>query len=339
MSGDSDKKNIIQSALEQFREATGLPAALLPNSGTNSGRDDSVYIKLAGTRYRVATVSHLSHANLGILMLGMSSADEDPIVITKYVFPRIADRLKAANINYFDTVGNMNLKTQALFVHVKGNKLIEKSPLQREGRAFLPSGMRIIYALLIMPGLVNKTYRVIATRTGISMGTINWVLGDLKQQGFIHKGGRNGRRLIRKEELFKKWVSIYPDKLRKKQLIGKYVTSHSIESFMDNNNMKDGILWGGEIAGEILTGQLKPECFTIYSNTPHKDFIVKNKLREDDLGNIELLSPFWEGPKIYDNMSIVHPLLVYADLVGTGEERNLVIARNIFDEFLVPYLK
>lgn len=171
------------------------------------------------------------------------------------------------------------------------------------------------------------------------MGTINWVMLDLKQQGFIHERGRRGRKLIRKEELFKKWVSIYPDKLRKKQLIGKYVTSQGIESFIDSNNMKDGILWGGEIAGDILTGQLKPGSLTIYTNSPQKEFIVKNKLREDHRGYIELLSPFWKNAQNYDNLSIVHPLLVYADLVGTGEERNLEIARNIYDEVLVRYLK
>lgn len=199
--------------------------------------------------------------------------------------------------------------------------------------------MRIIFTFLINPGLENKPYLAIASASKVSMGTINWVMLDLKQQGFIHEGGGRGRKLIRKEELFKKWVSIYPDKLRKKQLIGKYVTSQSIESFIDSNNMMDGILWGGEIAGDILTGQLKPGSFTIYTNTPPQEIIVKNKLREDNRGYIELLSPFWKDAQNYDNLSIVHPLLIYADLVGTGEERNLEIARDIYDEFLLRYLK
>lgn len=83
MGGIPDKKNTILSALRQFRAATGGLATLVLNSVTSSDRDDFVYIQLADTRYRVATVSHLSHANFGILMLGVGGNDEHWIVITE----------------------------------------------------------------------------------------------------------------------------------------------------------------------------------------------------------------------------------------------------------------
>jgi hypothetical protein len=94
--------------------------------------------------------------------------------------------------------------------------------------------------------------------------------------------------------------------------------------------------WGGEVAGEWLTGYLKPEQFTLYLAANGKPFITQARMRLDTNGNTEILKAFWNLPDNERYPNVVPPLLAYADLMATGEGRNLETARLIYDKFLEP---
>ena len=81
-----------------------------------------------------------------------------------------------------------------------------------------------------------------------------------------------------------------------------------------------------------LSGGIK--VIAIYANKPPAELIIKNKLRREDTGNIEVLRPFWKFNNEYAARGVVPPLLVYADLVATGDERNIETAEKIYDEYL-----
>ncbi len=63
----------------------------------------------------------------------------------------------------------------------------------------------------------------------------------------------------------------------------------------------------------------------------------------DDPGTVLLFKPFW--PEQPDNLhapakqGLVHPILAYADLVATGDPRNLEVARMIYDEHIAQYCR
>jgi hypothetical protein len=58
----------------------------------------------------------------------------------------------------------------------------------------------------------------------------------------------------------------------------------------------------------------------------------KYRLVPDKLGDIKVYLKFWKG--VAGDVKTVPPLLVYADLIGTGERRNLQTAERIYDEYL-----
>ena len=92
----------------------------------------------------------------------------------------------------------------------------------------------------------------------------------------------------------------------------------------------------GEVAGQRLTGYLKPERFTLYLEDEGKALPTQARMRLDPNGNTELLRAFWNPPTDKKHPDVVPPLLAYADLMATDHGRNLETAQLIYDQFLKP---
>ena len=75
---------------------------------------------------------------------------------------------------------------------------------------------------------------------------------------------------------------------------------------------------------------MKPEKVIIYADEVPGKLIIENRLRKNIAGDVEILKSFWELEHEFIDMGAVPPLLVYADLVATGDHRNLEIAARIF---------
>jgi hypothetical protein len=101
------------------------------------------------------------------------------------------------------------------------------------------------------------------------------------------------------------------------------------------SSISGATLWGGECAASILTKNLFPAHYTIYSENAWQAVGKSLKLVTDDNGKIEILRLFYHESKAGKTVS---PLLVYADLMGSGDSRNLEIAETLLNNEL-PYLK
>jgi hypothetical protein len=88
------------------------------------------------------------------------------------------------------------------------------------------------------------------------------------------------------------------------------------------------------VAAAKLTKQLKPEKVIIYAPEPPGKLIIEQKLRKTTAGDIEILKPFWTFDHEFDALGIAPPLLVYADLMATGDDRNIETAEIIYDNYL-----
>ena len=75
--------------------------------------------------------------------------------------------------------------------------------------------------------------------------------------------------------------------------------------------------WGGEVASAKLNQKLKPEIITIYTNEPPGPLVMKGKLKKNLQGEVEILNKFWN---VEVNNNLVHPILIYADLIASGDE-------------------
>jgi hypothetical protein len=66
---------------------------------------------------------------------------------------------------------------------------------------------------------------------------------------------------------------------------------------------------------------------------------INNKLRKDPDGDIEILKTFWDVGHELHRTDTVHPILVYADLLASGDPRNLEVAQIIYEQKLAEHFR
>jgi hypothetical protein len=91
--------------------------------------------------------------------------------------------------------------------------------------------------------------------------------------------------------------------------------------------------WGGENAGALLTGYLRPEKFTIYAINFRQEVMKELKLLPDPEGPVEILHQFWKDIQ-EETQVTVPPLLAYADLATSLDSRNRETAERLKKQYL-----
>lgn len=262
--------------------------------------------------------------------------DRQVLIVADYVNPSLAELLKEQGIWFLDTGGNSYIKHLPVFIYIKGNKPVENLKVHIN-RAFRPSGLKVIYAFLSNPKLVNATYREIAETADVALGTVGWTINDLIQTGFIVDMGDRGRRLKEKRKLLERWLVSYAEKLRPKLERGRYKAS-TADWWQTASLQSLQAYWGGEVAADKLTHYLKPEIITLYLPEKHlTKLLLSHKLRKDPAGNIELLETFWHIDNDESICPLVNPILIYADLIASGDSRNIETAKIIYEQELAEH--
>jgi hypothetical protein len=296
-----------------------------------------IVIKGKEIRYYAEIKANVTKADKLLLMMRKGEFDHPLLLVTKYINTQLADDLKQNGTEFIDTAGNAFINQPPLYIFVKGNKpdIVKAPPLKR---AFKPAGLKVIYAFLCNPGLENKTYREIAAETGVALGTVDWIMRELKELGFLLDMGKRGQRLIQKENLLQRWITAYPEQLRPKLTLGRFRGEYGWWQRKTLDPFKGQ--WGGEVAAAKLTQYLQPQIITIYVTPQEIDqLLIKNRLKRDQTGDVEILKRFWKPPEIWKYEDLVHPILIYADLLATGNERNIETAKMIYDQHIVQLIR
>lgn len=334
-------RNIIEGALKELEKTTGLEANLQREHLNNTKYPDGlVQITHHNTKWHFAVEvkASVTRATAGMKRLDPLNREEKVLMVTEYVTPPIADLLKELNSFFIDTAGNAYINEPGLYVFIKGNKPPLTLKAKTQKRLFKPGGLRVIFALLDNPEMINKPYRDIAKAADVALGTIGWLVKDLKETGFCIEIGKRNRKLMNLENLFKRWVEAYPEQLRPKLLRERFETAN--HNWWKEIDIKAyGACWGGEVAASNLTGYLKPAKVTIYTNEAIGELVLKNRLRKADQGNVEILAPFWNFKYELADRDIVPPILVYADLMGTGDQRNIEAAEMIYEKYIAGLVR
>ena len=142
------------------------------------------------------------------------------MLVTRYVNPIQADDLKNDGIEFLDTAGNVYLNLPGTFVFVKGNKPDDFAIRRGLVKGFPPTALKIIFALFCDPELVTRPYRDIANVAGVALGTVGWVMRDLREQGFLITKNGDVPVLTAKKELLNQWTTDYIQRLRPNLFLG-----------------------------------------------------------------------------------------------------------------------
>jgi hypothetical protein len=327
---------LLRTALEVLHSTTGLQMVVEAEEFTDdAGRRVDALVRLnapgVDRQFVVEVKVRITQATLGMAVHQLERLRQKGLIVTDYVNPNMAERLKAIDMPFLDTAGNAYLNEPPLYVYIKGNKPIEKPHRKPPTRAFQPTGLKVLFALLCHPNLETAPYRDIAKAADVALGTVGWVITDLKELGYLVDMGKRGRTLTNKAKLIERWVTTYPELLRPKLVLGRYRAAdrdwwkhaplHNFQAY-----------WGGEVAAAKLTKYLKPERVTIYTRGKPGELLLTNKLKKDPDGDVELLEAFWQIEYEWPHPEIAPPLLIYADLLATGHARNIETARMIYEQ-------
>jgi hypothetical protein len=133
------------------------------------------------------------------------------LLLAPAVRPQQAAILQDAGVDYIDLAGNAHLTAPGMVVHVEGRGRV-KERLARQGRPN-KGWVKTVLTLLIRPELVGRPYRKTAEHAQVALGTVAGCVGDLAARGLLHEG-RNGRRLLDRQQLLPLAVQAYVDVLR-----------------------------------------------------------------------------------------------------------------------------
>lgn len=198
---------ILREALEAFEAVTAMPAAAVKEHvRLPEGVADAVLRLPDGKTLIVEVKRTLTPATLGQAAAQLARFKKPGVLVTPYVTPPMAERLKALDVPFMDTAGNAYIRLPNLLIFVTGRKPQAPTPREKRLRALRPTGLKVLFALLCRPDLIDAPYRDIARAAGVALGTVGWVVDDLRRLGHIRETKTRGRVLEDREGLIAKWV-------------------------------------------------------------------------------------------------------------------------------------
>lgn len=260
--------------------------------------------------------------------------DSGPILlVANHISGPMKEELRKAKINYVDAAGNIFIDEAPILLYVDG---IKSKPIKEiyKNRAFTKTGLRVVFAFLEEPELINVSYRNIAERLEVAIDTVHNVLNGLKELGFMINITKKKNKLVNLKQLLDRWIQEYDIKLKPDLFLGSFRFAGKV-GFDNWQEMKldtPALQWGSEPAGNLITNYLRPGELTLYTGKNKIEVMKDLKLVPDPKGNVKLYQKFWNERD--QDKKYVPEILVYTDLLNHGDSRNAETAQRIYEQHL-----
>lgn len=319
---------------------TGLPAGADAKVVLRTNAGQLAYVVEVK---RTVTAAGLEHV-LQQLERYAQGTKAKPLLLSNYISSNLAERLIRAGVNFADAAGNVYLNWPGkLHIQIQGRKPKQIAEAKSE-RLTQPSGLRVLYALLTQPPENWGAYRNVARASGVALGSIAVVMRELKAKGYLVQEGRDEWRLTQKRKLLDLWVEGYGARLRPNLLVGRYQpgeanlaqTLRVLGSELEDKKISWALTGG--FAADILTRHFRGEQLSFFAQEWPVDLTRRLKWLPSDRGAVTVLRKF--SPLVAFNLEaphfqpVAHPLLVYAELIFQGRERELETAKMVYDKYL-----
>jgi len=349
VTGDAEL-GLVQRALCALAGTAGVGGHVLEEDGLLANgvtADALVELTAAGVTYpyAVETTRVDRFAAIGQIKQQLDRFDRPGLLVAPRITAETAKQCRELGVQFLDLAGNAYLHIGNLHVFVTGQKLKPDEERELLGMATrgpqraTANALRVIFALLCWPELLNANYRDIARAARVALGTIGAVFQDLEARGFIAGNPKKAeRRFLDRRRLIEEWVTTYPLRLRPK-LHARRFRADNPQWWQNADLTNLAAQWGGDVAADKLTQNLKPATATLYLQPDDAQrqvthLVMTHLWRKDAKGNIEVRDAFWRPPKGKALEPTVPPLLVYADLLTTNDPRAHAVAREIYDQYL-----
>lgn len=324
----------IQAAINALTAETGFP---LQWQLSEAGQLSLQLSEMPACGFTPMIKNWAAQTTVGILIEQLARLPQPAILIADYINTNMGEALKAAGFAYIDQAGNAWVNAAPLYLNIKGNRAPETAIPGKEpnGRAFSSRGLKVVYALLTQPELVQASYRDIAAAADVALGTITWVMNDLKAAGYLQGDRRSERVIVQPAALLDRWANGYIEKLKGKHLIGRYRPLKA-DWWQHINALHHNACWGDDIAALQYTGKPEqPEHFSLWLGEKQiNSFQLVAGLQADPTGPVKIYRPFWQHK---NSNGLIHPMLSYADLLATAEPSRREVARQLYQQRLQHY--
>lgn len=300
----------------------------------NMGNDVeiSLYARDRTLKYKTETRQEVRIRHLNQI-LDIAKTHKPLMLVAGKIYPDVKEALRQNNIPYLEANGNISIQDGDLFIWVDSNKPVVLNK-GKSNRAFTKTGLKVVFHFLLNERFLNLPYREIAELSGTSLGNVTNVMNSLKETGFITKKDSGDMKLTNKKRMLDRWMNAYEQILKPTIEVGtfRFINEHDYETWRRVPLENKKSLWGGEAGAHLLTGQLRPQNLIIYTNENRNEFLAHYRLIRDPNGYIKVYEKFWNYDDYKSN--IAPPLLVYADLMSTGDKKSTDAAERVYDELL-----
>jgi hypothetical protein len=295
--------------------------------------------------YLVEARRGVTPATLGAVVAQLrdaaAAAGRPALLVTDYLTPPVAEKLRGQQQQFVDAAGNAYLEAPGLLVYVVGRKLPAAPGETRTGKTFTANGLKVLFALLVDPELAAAPQRAIAAAAGVALGAVPGMLGDLQDAGHLLVAKKT-RRLNATKRLLDEWALAYARRLRPRTKVATYNTPN-LADWKAWRIDPEQARWGGEPAAHLLVRHLKPGVLTLYTDKLPPKLMVEQRIvpagKLEFPPYLEVRKPFWGKALKIDARAITVPaVLVYADLLATGDGRCIETARMIYDGYIARLL-
>ncbi|MDR5836682.1 type IV toxin-antitoxin system AbiEi family antitoxin [Caballeronia sp. LZ034LL] len=331
---DRHPEQMIEAAAAAFSAATGL-AARSAKAPARGGHDGAIEFRVGTARFKRRVIVREIVDRYSALSAIDTLDGAKSALVTTHLSPNMIQACREMQVDALDLAGNASLVEDNCVVIVSGRPRVAGSQARRS-KTWTKSTLRVALALLVSPSLLERSYRDIAQRAGVSHGTVqNAVRALVDHRDVFERPDARGLQFADRERLIDEWVTLYPRQLRESLVLGRY-RADSNDWWRDAPDLPGQCQFGGEPAAAILTDYLKPARVTAYcTETVPREWVMQARLRPDPAGNVEFLrAPVKLAPVEGLPPNVVEPLLVYADLVASGDPRNIEAAGMLRERYL-----
>jgi hypothetical protein len=329
--------SLVARALTELNGSTGICGEILPAANANTDAIISLQIGGKKLRYDCEIKNKVDRYSLLLDLLHKPESMQKTLLVSSPLSQDMANRCRELGLQFMDTAGNAHITDgKGVYIYVTGRRGSDDVRTVANDATMTPAALRMMFAFLADPSLLNAPYRDLSIQAMVSTGAISKVFDTLEARRLVGKT-EEGRRMIISPQLFlNEWASGYASRLKPKLKKFRFAID-DLDKFRNQWNPELRLsAWGGETGATYLTKHLHPEECTVYIDMENpyalRDMVKQFRLRADPVGRIEVVGMFWNSDYFADWFPTVPPHLIYADLLATHDSRNFAAAQQIASE-------
>ncbi len=319
--------------LYRHLDAWGIELRSAKPLGTYEDYEFGTVELFRGRQHERMTAVRLPEMTLSSLARAMPRGfrqESSLIAFGSRITPRAAEAMRTRGVNFLDQAGNAYIRFGEVLIDVRGRSAPRSSDVRAtrgpRRTLFTPRRAQVIFSLLVWPELVECSMQDIAYYSRSSAGQVHDTIRMLIDRGFMVS--RRDRTLRRKDVLTDLWTAEYASGL------GAPSNERRFRGNVEHLTMVENAV--GYVSGEAALPDIRHQTLTLYTPEFDARLVGANRWRraEDD-ANVFVRPQFWINPdRPAEDIPLgsvlrAPELLIYADLMASGEARQVETAKEL----------